>query len=440
MNVVRLIETKKRGGALADDDIDALVAGFTAGEVSRYQMAALLMAIWFRGMTPAETTALTGAMLCSGEALDLSELAPTADKHSTGGVGDKVSLLLAPLAAACGLRVPMLSGRGLGHTGGTLDKLEAIPGYRILMDNRSFIDTVAEVGCAIIGQGPGIAPADGRIYALRDVTGTVDCVPLITASIMSKKLAAGPGTIVIDLKVGAGAFMTDMDAARELAASLVRIGRAWDRRMAVIFSDMSQPLGIAVGHANETLEAFTALRPGGRESSPPDLVALTEALVAEMIRAAGLAETSEAALAEVRRVWDGGEALETMLRWVAAQGGRLDPDRDDFGLDLAPRLRPVTAARDGWIGEIACRDFGAALGEIGGARLRVEDALDLRSGIDVLVARGDAVERGQPLAWIRADDGEAAVRAEAIVAAAVRIEDAPTPEPDLILDRLAGET
>ncbi len=439
MNVVSLIETKKRGGALADADIDALVEGFTAGEVSRYQMAALLMAVWFRGMTPEETTALTGAMLRSGEELDLSALAPTADKHSTGGVGDKVSLLLAPLAAACGLRVPMLSGRGLGHTGGTLDKLEAIPGYRFLMDNDAFVSTVAEVGCAIIGQGPGIAPADGRIYALRDVTGTVDCVPLITASIMSKKLAAGPGTIVIDLKVGAGAFMTDMDSARELAASLVRIGRAWDRRMAVIFSDMSQPLGVAVGHANETLEAFAALRPGGRETAPPDLTGLTEALVAEMVRAAGVEADAESALARVRRVWDGGEAHETMLRWVAAQGGRLDPDREDYGLDLAPRLCPVEAARDGWVGEIACRDFGAALGEIGGARRRVEDALDLRNGIDVLVNRGERVERGQPLAWIRADDDEAAGRAAAIVAGAVRLEEAPTPKPDLILDTLTGE-
>ena len=436
MNVVRLIEIKKRGGVLADADIESLVNGFTAGEVSRYQMAALLMAVWFEGMTPEEITALTGAMLRSGESLDLAALAPTADKHSTGGVGDKVSLLLAPLAAACGLRVPMLSGRGLGHTGGTLDKLEAIPGYRILMDNERFVRIVEEVGCAIIGQGPGIAPADGRIYALRDVTGTVDCIPLITASIMSKKLAAGPGTIVIDLKVGSGAFMTDMDAARELAASLVRIGRAYDRRMAVIFSDMSQPLGVAVGHANETLEAFAALRPGGRETAPQDLVVLTEALVAEMVRASGGAESDEAALAKVRRAWDGGEALDVLLNWVAAQEGRIDPEREDFGLDVAPRLRPVEAAREGWIGEIACRDFGAALGEIGGARLRVEDALDLRNGIDFIVSRGERVEKGQPLAWIRTEDAAAADRAAKIVTDAVAIEETPTTAPDLILDRL----
>ena len=438
MNVVRLIETKKRGGVLSSGEIEEVVAGFTAGEVSRYQMAALLMAVWFRGMDPDEVTALTGAMLRSGEQLELDHLAPTADKHSTGGVGDKVSLLLAPLAAACGLRVPMLSGRGLGHTGGTLDKLEAIPGYRIDLDNDAFIGTVADVGCAIIGQGPGIAPADGRIYALRDVTGTVDCIPLITASIMSKKLAAGPQTIVIDLKVGSGAFMTSMDEARALAEALVRIGGAWQRRMAVIFSDMSQPLGVAVGHANETVEAFAALRPGGRTAAPADLTALTEALVAEMILTAGQAPDREAAAAQVRKVWDDGSALATLSAWVEAQGGRLDPDDADFGLDLAPRALAVEAPRAGWIGEIACRELGGALAEIGGARLRVEDALDLSAGIDFTVRRGDRVEAGEPLAWIRSRDADAAPGAAARVVAAVAVDEAPSPAPDLVLGRLAG--
>jgi pyrimidine-nucleoside phosphorylase len=438
MNVVRLIETKKRGRALSAAEIEEVVAGFTAGEVSRYQMAALLMAIWFRGMEPDEVTALTGAMLRSGEQLDLSALAPTADKHSTGGVGDKVSLLLAPLAAACGLRVPMLSGRGLGHTGGTLDKLEAIPGYNINLDNGEFVRTVGEVGCAIIGQGPGIAPADGRIYALRDVTGTVDCIPLITASIMSKKLAAGPQTIVIDLKVGSGAFMTSLDEARALAESLVRIGRAWNRRMAVVFSDMSQPLGVAVGHASETVEAFAALRPGGREAAPADLVALTEALVAEMLIAAGGAADRETALARIREVWDGGEAFAVMTAWVSAQGGRLDPDAEDFGLDVAPRLAAVEAAGAGWVGEIACREVGLALTEVGGARLRVEDALDLGAGIDFLVARGERVEAGQPLAWVRARDAAAAAAVAARVSAAVALVEEPAAAPQLIIDRMAG--
>ncbi|MDO9172897.1 MAG: thymidine phosphorylase [bacterium] len=437
MNIVEIIERKKRGGALDEREIAFAVEGYTSGSVADYQMSALLMAIWCRGMEPRETAALTGAMLHSGEELDLSGLpAPTADKHSTGGIGDKVSLLLAPLAAACGLCVPMLSGRGLGHTGGTLDKLEAIPGYDIRLDNAAFLRVVAETGCAIVGQGPQIAPADGRIYALRDVTGTVDCVPLITASIMSKKLAAGPRTIVIDLKVGSGAFMTDRAAAEELAASLMRIGAAWGRRMAVVFSDMSQPLGVAVGHAGETIEAFDALRPDGRGRAPADLVALTEDLVAQMLLTAGLAGDRAAALAAVRRAWDGGEAFDAMLRWVAAQGGRLDPARPDFGLALAPRLIAVEAAQDGWIGEVDCRGFGHALAEIGGARRQVSDALDLEAGIDVLVRRGERVARGQPLAWIRARDAAAAARAAQRVREALAIAAAPTAAPPLVLGRI----
>ncbi len=232
MNILEIIEAKKLGRELTDAEIEFVVTGFTAEAFADYQMSAFLMAVWFRGMTPAETACLTGAMLRSGEELDTGGMsAPTADKHSTGGVGDKVSLLLAPLAAACGLKVPMLSGRGLGHTGGTLDKLEAIPGYRIHMDNHEFLGLTEKVGCAIIGQSGSIAPADGRIYALRDVTATVDCVPLITASIMSKKLAAGPGTIVIDLKTGSGAFMDDLNRARELATALVAVGKLYGRRM-----------------------------------------------------------------------------------------------------------------------------------------------------------------------------------------------------------------
>lgn len=437
MNVVHVIERKKRGEVLTAEEIRAVVEGYTAGEVPEYQMAALLMAVWFRGMEMEEIFELTGCMLRSGQELDLSDCGgSTADKHSTGGVGDKVSLLLAPLAAACGQFVPMLSGRGLGHTGGTLDKLEAVPGYRIRMDNKEFIRTTAEVGCAIVGQGPDIAPADGRIYALRDVTGTVDCVPLITASIMSKKLAAGPRTIVIDLKVGSGAFMTGLDQARELARALVAVGERWERRMAVVFSDMSQPLGVAVGHANETLEAFRALLPGGRSAAPQDLVRLTEELVAQMLLTAGDAPDRDAALARVRRAWDDGSAWEKTLEWVSAQGGRLDPGREDLGLDLAPRLLAVEAPRDGRIGPMDCRRFGHALGEIGGARRRVEDVLDLRSGIDVLVARGETVEQGQPLAWIRADDGAAAARAAAVVADTLKVEEGEVETPPLILDRI----
>jgi len=407
MDALEIIEAKKRGRELSTEQIGAIVEGFTDDAVPRYQMAAFLMAVWFRGMTPRETADLTDCMLRSGDELDTSDLgAPSADKHSTGGVGDKVSLLLAPLAAACGLRVPMLSGRGLGHTGGTLDKLEAIPGYRIHMDNSEFLDVVRRTGCAIVGQSGSIAPADGRIYALRDVTGTVDCVPLITASIMSKKLAAGPETIVIDLKCGSGAFMTDLEQARELARALVAVGRAYGRRMAVSFTDMSQPLGVTVGHATETLEALVALRPGGRALAPPSLVEITDDLVADMVLTAGLAADRTAALARVRAVWDDGAAWACTRAWIEAQGGQLDWDADDLGLTVAPVAAEFAAPRAGWLEVTDARAVGLALADLGGARLKVEDRIDHAAGIDWLVRTGEQVEAGQPLALLRGgDDG-----------------------------------
>ena len=437
MNALDIIEAKKRGRELAAADIDGLIAGFTSGAVPEYQMAAFLMATWFRGMTPQETADLTGAMLRSGEQLDTARLSgPTADKHSTGGVGDKVSLLLAPLAAACGLKVPMLSGRGLGHTGGTLDKLEAIPGYDIRLGNTQFLDIVEKVGCAIIGQGPTIAPADGRIYALRDVTGTVDCVPLITASIMSKKLAAGPATIVIDLKTGSGAFMRDLEQARELATALVAVGRSYGRKMAVVFSDMDQPLGVAIGHANETLEAFAALRPGGRQAAPADLVMLTEELTADMVRVAGVEATPEAAMARVRAAWDSGRALAVLLDWVVAQGGRLEPGRDDFGLDCAPAVNELLAPHDGWLAAVDCRQMGLALADLGAARRRVEDKLDLSAGMDYLVRVGEAVTRGQPLVRVSCRDRAKAETAVARLGAAMTVGREPAATRPLILGRL----
>jgi pyrimidine-nucleoside phosphorylase len=439
VNVIELIERKKRGGALSEDEIAWLVAGFTAGRVPEYQMAACLMAIWFRGLDPAETVALTGAMLHSGAELDLSGLpGPTADKHSTGGVGDKVSLLLAPLAAACGLYVPMLSGRGLGHTGGTLDKLAAVPGYRTDLDTTAFLRVVGETGCAIIGQGPAIAPADGRIYALRDVTGTVDCVPLITASILSKKLAAGPASIVIDLKTGSGAFMTDLAAARALARALIDVAAHWGRRVAVVFSDMSQPLGVAVGHAVEALEAFAALRPGGRAAAPADLVALTEDLVAEMLLLSGLARERAAALVRVREAWDGGAAHARLLAWLAAQGGRVQPQREDNGLDIAPVALAVTAPADGWVSGVACREVGYALSDLGGGRRRVEDQLDLAAGIMFHARLGARVAKGEPLATLLCRDRARAEVAAQRLRAAITLADAPVAPPALVMERLGS--
>jgi pyrimidine-nucleoside phosphorylase len=440
MNIIPLIEQKKRGGELASADIEKLVNGFTAGDFPTYQMSAMLMAIWFQDMSDDETVALANAMLHSGRELSWDHLkAPTADKHSTGGVGDKVSLLLAPLAAACGLKVPMLSGRGLGHTGGTLDKLEAVPGYQFLLENDEFDRVVGDVGCAIVGQGPDIAPADGLIYALRDVTGTVDCVPLITASIMSKKLAAGPGAIVIDLKVGDGAFMTDLDQANELARRLVLVGQSHGRRMAVTFSDMSQPLGLAVGHANETLEAFQAMRPDGRLQAPADLVELTEDLVASMLMTAGVDQTREAALTHLRSAWDDGSAFDVLQRWVKAQGGILDSDRDDLGLDLAPQILAVEAPNDGYLTAVHCREVGLSLGEIGGARKTVDDKLDLRTGVDMVARIGDQVTKGQPLAWVRAHDKDAAAQCAKRLAGALKVTADPVDALPVIVDRYSAD-
>ncbi len=441
MDILDIIETKKRGRPLTPAQLDFLVDGFTADRVPRYQMAAFLMAVYFRGLDAHETAALTDAMLRSGEQLDVSDLGgPTADKHSTGGVGDKVSLLLAPLAAACGLRVPMLSGRGLGHTGGTLDKLEAIPGYRIHLPTHAFLDVVRDVGCAIVGQSGSIAPADGKIYALRDVTGTVDCVPLITASIMSKKLAAGPETIVIDLKTGSGAFMTDLVRARELAHALVAVGRAYGRRLAVLFTDMAQPLGVAIGHASEAREAFQALRPGGRAGAPPDLVDLTEQLVATMVHVAGLDPTAAAALARVRKAWTGGDAWTRLQAWIAAQGGHLDWDADDLGLAVAPVARNVEATGDGWLEVLDCRELGLALADLGGARRRVEDPVDPQVGLDWLARNGARVEAGQPLVAIRTADRARADCAAARVRAALVVRDAPWEAPPLVQGRLPGDS
>jgi len=438
VNILEIIEAKKRGRELGAAEIEFVVNGFTADDFPVYQMSAFLMAVWFQGMSAKETAALTGAMLCSGEELDTGALGgPSADKHSTGGVGDKVSLLLAPLAAACGLKVPMLSGRGLGHTGGTLDKLEAIPGYTIHMDNARFLRLTADLGCAIIGQSGNIAPADGRIYALRDVTATVDCVPLITASIMSKKLAAGPETIVIDLKTGSGAFMRDLEQARELAAALVTVGRAYGRRMSVIFSDMDQPLGRAIGHANETIEAFDALRPGHRATAPQDLVVLTEELVAEMVRVAGLQPDREAALSLVRTVWDSGAAFDAMLGWVAGQGGRLVADRDDFGLAVAPVALELTAPADGCLVGVNCREVGLSLADMGGGRRQVEDPLDLSAGITFHPAIGDYLKKGDPVATILCHDKSLARIAAERLLAALTFSSTPVPPHNVIRDRLA---
>jgi len=438
VSILEIIELKKQGSELTEAQLAFVVEGFTSQNIPEYQMAAFLMAVWFRGLTAAETALLTGIMLRSGEQLDTSELGgPAADKHSTGGVGDKVSLLLAPLAAACGLKVPMLSGRGLGHTGGTLDKLEAIPGYNIHLSNARFLELVAEVGCAIVGQSGSIAPADGRIYALRDVTGTVDCIPLITASIMSKKLAAGPQTIVIDLKTGSGAFMADITQARDLARALVDVGQTYGRRMSVVFSDMGQPLGQAIGHANETVEAFDALRPGNRVTAPQDLVSLTEELVAEMVAVAGVRDSRQEALALVREVWDTGVAWQVMLDWVRSQGGKLIPDREDFGLTIAPVALVVKAPCTGWLAAVDCREVGLSLADLGAARQRVQDPLDLSAGVVFHPSVGDHLIEGDPVATIHVADERLAAAAASRILSALSWSSQSVEARDVVLGRLS---
>jgi pyrimidine-nucleoside phosphorylase len=423
-----LIDQKKRGRAHSPAQIAALVRAITDGSIPDYQLSAWLMAVWHRGLDAEETHALTVAMRDSGDRLDLSRLpGPTADKHSTGGVGDKISLLLAPLAAAVGLYVPMLSGRGLGHTGGTLDKLTAIDGYRVDLSPDEMLEVVERVGCSIIGQTARIAPADRRLYALRDVTATVDCIPLIVSSIMSKKLAAGPQHLVIDLKCGSGAFMRDRDQARALALALLDVGRREGRSMSALLTDMGQPLGETVGHALEVEEALTGLRGEG----PASTRELTVALVSEMLRLAQ-GGTHDDAHAVVVRALDEGRALERFVAMVEAHGGRVDPERPR--LDIAEERAPLLAEREGFVFEFATEEFGWAVMDLGGGRRRHDDTIDLGVGLRVQVRRGDRVRAGDALVRIHARDDERARAARERLRRAVRIADAAPDPVDLILE------
>ncbi len=388
-DAVDLIRAKRDGGRLSAADIRWLIAAYTAGAIADEQMAALLMAIYFRGLTADELMAWTDAMISSGERLELGGLAaPTVDKHSTGGVGDKVSLILAPLVASCGAAVPQLSGRGLGHTGGTLDKLESIPGWRASLSNAEIAAVLAATGCVICAAGDGLAPADRRLYALRDVTGTVESIPLIASSIMSKKIAEGTGSLVLDVKVGRGAFMPDLASARQLAQTMVELGNAYGVRTSALLTRMDTPLGRAVGNAVEVEESVAALRGHG----PADLVEITLALAAEMLRLAGLSADPAAALAD-------GRALERYRAMIAAQGG--DPDAP---LPSAQHSEIVTAQSDGWLQVLDARAVGVAAWRLGAGRARKEDPVSAAAGIICLAKPGDAVAAGQPVLELRGDD------------------------------------
>ncbi len=427
-----IIEKKRDGGVLSDADIRGFVDGFTAGAIPDYQMAALAMAVFFRGMTPDETAALTDAMMRSGDMLSFDGWPrPTADKHSTGGIGDKISLILAPLAASAGMAVPMISGRGLGLTGGTLDKLETIPGFDTRLAAGAFRDAVARAGCAIIGQTDRLAPADRKLYALRDVTGTVPSIPLITASIMSKKLAEGAATLVFDVKCGRGAFMRTPEQARALAASLLGVGRALGRNMAALVTDMDQPLGRAVGNALEVREAVETLRGGG----PGDVRTLTLALAARMGRLAGIYPDDAAAARELAARLDDGRALQAFRDMVATQGGDTRvADAPDAVLPRAAVTVDLPAAADGWVAAVDAEAIGRAVLQLGAGRRRSDDAIDPAAGVDRLVQCGDRVVRGAPLMRLHAAARERTDAVRDTALGAVTISPTPVPRPPLILD------
>jgi thymidine phosphorylase len=412
-DAAELIRVKRDGGALSAVDIGWLISAYTGGDIADEQMSALLMAIFFRGLDPAELQAWTDAMISSGERLDLSGLpGPTVDKHSTGGVGDKVSLILAPLVASCGAMVPQLSGRGLGHTGGTLDKLEAIPGWRASLSNAEIMTVLRTAGCVICAAGDRLAPADRRLYALRDVTGTVESIPLIASSIMSKKIAEGTGSLVLDVKVGSGAFMPSLAAARELARTMVDIGNGHGVRTSALLTRMDAPLGRAVGNAVEVEESVATLRGDG----PADLVAVTLALATEMLRLAGLRADPAAALAD-------GRALAAYRAMITAQGG--DPDAP---LPAARHTELITAGADGWLRGLDARAVGIAAWRLGAGRARKEDQVSATAGIICLVKPGEQVAAGQPVLELRGDDPGRFARARAALAAAIEIGPEP-PEP-----------
>ena len=427
-DAVEVIRTKRDGGRLSDQHIDWVVAGYTRGEVADEQMSALLMAILLRGMDRGEISRWTDAMIASGIRLsfppDQVGGKPTADKHSTGGVGDKITLPLAPLVAACGAAVPQLSGRGLGHTGGTLDKLESIAGWRADVPQEEMLEQLASVGAVICAAGADLAPADKKLYALRDVTGTVEAIPLIASSVMSKKIAEGTGALVLDVKVGSGAFMKDVEAARELACTMVALGNDHGVRTVALLTGMSTPLGLTAGNALEVREAVEVLAGGG----PADVVELTVTLAREMLAAAGVDGVDPA-----DRLADG-SAMDVWRRMIAAQGG--DPDAP---LPTARETSVVAAAADGVVTAVDAYSVGVAAWRLGAGRARKEDPVQAGAGVEMHVKPGAVVHAGEPLFTLHTDDPERFDRAEeALAGAVVLAPEGSRPDlPGLVLDRIA---
>jgi len=432
----QLIARKRDGHALSRHELERLLKGYLQGDVGDDQMAAFLMAVYFRGLDDSELETLVEVMLRSGDVLDRGRAAgPRVDKHSTGGVGDKVSIVLAPLAAEMGMVVPMMSGRSLGHTGGTLDKLESIPGFRTGISLERFNRILESVGCAMIGQTEEIAPLDRRLYALRDVTATVPSLPLITASIMSKKLAESLDGLVLDVKVGSGAFLSRVEDARRLARAMVGVGRARGLAVTAVLSAMDRPLGLTVGNALEVREAVACLAGEG----PDDLRDLVRELAGEMALSAGLVPAVEEGRRRAADVLAGGGALERFRRLVKAQGGTLRFSRDDYGLPVAPMTRVVSANRAGIVSRIDPRALGYGVIPMGGGRTRQDQDIDPRVGFELWTRVGDQVSRGDPLAIVHGaspDDLFVGARVlEDAVEVADRRGDNPLP---LVLERVVG--
>ncbi len=423
-DAVEVIRTKRDGGTLSDEAIDWVVGAYAAGDVAEEQMAALCMAILLRGMSADEVSRWTGAMLESGERVDLAGVGrPTVDKHSTGGVGDKITLPLAPLVAACGAAVPQLSGRGLGHTGGTLDKLESIPGWRATLSPADYQRQLREIGAVICAAGDNLAPADKKLYALRDVTGTVEAIPLIASSIMSKKIAEGASALVLDVKVGSGAFMKEADSARELASTMVELGESYGVTTVAMLTDMSQPLGLTAGNALEVAESVEVLAGGG----PPDVVELTITLAREMLGAVGLTDRDPA---EALR---DGRAMDVWRAMIAAQGG--DPDAP---LPQAREISVVAAPASGVLRRLDAYAVGVAAWRLGAGRARKEDQVSAGAGVRMLAKVGDRVVAGEPLFELHADDGERFDRARAALEGGFDIGPAAAARHPLVLDRIGG--
>ncbi|MEZ4221177.1 MAG: thymidine phosphorylase [Polyangiaceae bacterium] len=433
MNPVPLIIRKRDGGTLSAQEIRDLVNAYVKGDVADYQMSAFLMAAFLRGMSDAETVALTDTMLHSGDVLSLPSVRrPKVDKHSTGGVGDKISLCLAPLVAECGVAVPMISGRGLGHTGGTLDKLEAIPGYRVDLDAKRFERQVRDTGLAIIGQTARLAPADRRLYALRDVTGTVEFIPFIVASILSKKLAEGIDGLVLDVKVGRGAFMKDLAAAQALARAMVRVGTRAKKKVVALLTDMNVPIGTTIGNALETREAIEVLMGQG----PDDTRELTLLLGTEMLLVAGVTKKASEARRRLETAIKNGKGLERFAMMVAAQGGDrravLDPSR----LPRAKKQLPVASSHSGYVAECDCLELGLAAVAMGAGRTRADQKVDPAVGIELLKKPGDRVKRGDVLALLHLRSASGAKDHIKRVQAAFRIGKTAPKAHSLLLERI----